>query len=89
MSEPIVVSLSYSLSPTARKVFCVALGSMAPDDAPLLPLVQNMSQVPQAGDLVRWAQLGPTLVLEVTARLFTYSADGLSVAVELLLEVPK
>lgn len=89
MSESIVVGLSYSLSPTARKVFCVALGSMAPDDAPLLPLVHNISQVPQTGDWVRWERFGPKFVLEVSARIFTYRQDGLRVDVELLLDVPK
>lgn len=89
MSEPTVVSLTYSLSPIARKVFCIALGSMSPADAPLLPLIHNISQVPQAGDWVRWDRLGPKFVLEVTARIFTYSTDELSVAIELLLDVPK
>lgn len=89
MPEPVVVSLSYNFSPIARKVVCVAMGSLSPDDAPLLPLVHNISQVPQTGDWVRWERFGPKFVLEVSARIFTYREDGLRVDVELLLEVPK
>lgn len=84
-----VIEVRYGLSVTARKALCVALGSLSSDDMPPLPNFPNVHVLPLPGDILCWEAVDARVQLCVRHRLYKFSEDGLSMRIDLMLDVPK
>lgn len=84
-----VIEVRYGLSADARKALCVAVGSMSPDDMPPLPNFPNVHVLPLPGDMLCWEAVDARVQLRVRHRLYTFSEDGLSMRIDLMLGLPE
>jgi hypothetical protein len=81
------VTVSYAISPAARKIFAKVTGSLDPTAMPNVPNIPSVVFVPQKGDDVRWEAIGYEHAFYVTDRSVRFTADG-NIEIVLCVDVP-